>query len=133
VRAPAFFGAGHLPAVLFVVEAEQVQEAVQHQDFDLALDAVTELPRLPARAPEGDGKIAEMFGGGGGWKGKHVGGIIQTAELVIQAAQLDVAGDEATERLSLGDLPLKAERETFDGAAAEVGWRAAKNDGTTFG
>ena len=74
-----------------------------------------------------------MGSGRNGGKRKHVGGVIQSAELPIQAAQLGIAGDEAIERLSLGDLFLEAAGEAFHGAAAEIGWRAAESYGTAVG
>jgi hypothetical protein len=149
-RAPALFRARHLSAVGLMVETEKVQHAVQHQDFDFVFDVVAELARLGPGAAQGDGEIAQAGDGrsGGGmtdawaggrsgrWNGgkrKHVGGVIQTAKFAIQAAQFGIAGDEAIERLALGNFFLQAAGEKLHRAPAKIGWRAAESHGTAIG
>ena len=57
-RTPALLGARHLSAVSFVIEAEQVQQAVQHEDLDFVFDGVAELARLRSCAAQRDSEIA---------------------------------------------------------------------------
>ena len=148
-RAPAFFRARHLSAVGFVVETEQVQHAVQHQDLDFVFYSVAEFARLGPGSAQRNGEIAQTGGGptaawpgglaGGradacsGGEREHVGGVIQTAKFAIQAAQIGVAGDEAIERLPLGNFFLEPAGEEFHRAPAEIGWRAAESHGTAIG
>jgi hypothetical protein len=47
-----------LSAVSFVIEAEQVQQAVQHEDLDFVFDGVAELARLRSCAAQRDSEIA---------------------------------------------------------------------------
>src|ERR1700722_11314330 len=58
-RTPTFFRARHLSAVGLVVEPEQMEHAVQHEDFDFLFDAVAELARLRSCSPQRNGEIAQ--------------------------------------------------------------------------
>jgi hypothetical protein len=56
--APALFGASHPAAVGFVIHAQQVQDAVEHQDLDFLFRLVAEFAGLGAGAGERDGHVA---------------------------------------------------------------------------
>jgi hypothetical protein len=116
-----------------MVEAEQVQHAMQHEDLDLVFNVVAEFARLRPGPAERNGQIAQVERGPAGGERKHVGGVIQAAEFAIQAAQFGIAGDEAIEGLPVGDFFLQDAGEILHGAAAEIGWRAAENYGTAVG
>ena len=58
-RAPALFGARHAPAVGFMVHAQQMQHAMEHQDLDFLFGSVAEFARLRAGAGERNGEIAK--------------------------------------------------------------------------
>jgi len=55
---PALFGASHPAAVAFVIHAQQVEDAVEHQDADFLLGRVAEFAGLGAGAGKGNGDIA---------------------------------------------------------------------------
>jgi hypothetical protein len=57
-RAPAAFAAGHAAAVGFVVHAQQVEQAVEHEDPHFVLELMAELAGLGARTGQGDGEVA---------------------------------------------------------------------------
>jgi len=63
---PALFGARHAAAVGGMIHAQQVQQAVQHEDLDLLPGVVAEGAGLGAGAGEGDGDVAEMGARGRG-------------------------------------------------------------------
>ena len=79
-RAPFIFGPRHLAAVLFMIHAEQMQDAVQHQNLDLLSDAVAVLGRLPAGLLERDRDVAQETESLPGRKRQHVGGVVLAGE-----------------------------------------------------
>ncbi len=95
--APFVFGARHLAAVLFVIHAQQVQYAMQHQNLDLLTDAVAVLGRLALGVLEGDRNVAQEAERLSGRERQHVGGIILLAKVAVQPAQLRIARDQASE------------------------------------
>src|SRR5471030_1351178 len=107
--APALFGASHPAAVGFVIHAQQVQDAVEHQDPDFLLGLVAEFAGLGAGARKRDGDIAKQaFTGKAGREAyptgerEHVRGVILAAEIAVQTAQFGVARDQAIESPPLG-------------------------------
>ena len=79
---------------------------MQHQDLDFVFRAVAEFARLGPGAAQRNSQVAQVGRRRSGRERQDVGGVIQTAELAIQTAQIGVAGNEAIERLSLGDFFL---------------------------
>ena len=59
-HAPALLRARHPAAVGFMIHAQQVQHAVQHQDADFLLGRVAELAGLRARTIDGDRDVAQQ-------------------------------------------------------------------------
>jgi hypothetical protein len=117
--APAGFGALHLAAVRFVVHAQQVEEAVQHQDADFVFKRVAECGCLSPGLGGGDGHFAE---GWGRWlcrKREDIGRVVFAEEIAVEAPQIAVAGDEACERAILGNFAAQSSGEAFQAAAVQ--------------
>jgi hypothetical protein len=104
----------HPALVGLMVVAEEVEEAVEHEDGDFGFGVVAEVAGLGGGAVDGDGEVAEVAGGIRGWEGEDVGGLVEPAEVAVEAAEIVVGGDEDAEgaaaRTRLRSRPLGVER-----------------------
>jgi len=131
--APAGFGAPHLPAVGFVIHAQQVEETVQHQDADFVFERVAEGGGLRAGAGGGDRDFAERAlearpGGLSHGERKDVGGIVLAQEVAVQAAECGIAGDKTGETGTLSDFAAQSSGEAFQVAAVQFRRRPAEQN-----
>ena len=135
-----------------MVHAQQVQNAVQHQDAKLALGIVAELAGLGAGTVEGDGNVAEVvgrrkglphrgnrsltfaapIGQGTAREGKDVGGVIFSAKFTVQAAQFRVAGHQAIEAAAAAYLALQSPREPHQGKRTHSRRNTPERNRTAF-
>ena len=106
---------------------------MQHENLNFLFDIMTEFARLRSGPSQGNGEIAQVRGGRCGRKREHVGGGIEAAKFAIQAAQLGVAGNQATKWLPFSNFALQAAGETLRGSATEFRRRAAEGYGTAIG
>lgn len=92
---------------------------MEHEQADLLIEAMPELPGLRSRAMAGDGEIAEGFALGG--KGKYIGSVVFAKVFEIQAAELRIARDAAMELAAGGYTFLKDLSEGFEVFAMDPG------------
>ena len=97
--------AGHQAGVGFVVVAGEVEQAVENQHLDLGGEGMALFEGLTERGGDRDGQVAGDFFGANaiGGEGKHVGGLVFTAELAVEAADGEVGGELH------GDFALEAD------------------------
>jgi hypothetical protein len=88
---------------MFVVQAEKVQEAVEHEDFQFGFEGVTEFFGLGGSALMGDGEVAERFRCERGER-EDVGGAFLAEESGVEPLEFGVGGDAAMEVAAGGDL-----------------------------
>ena len=90
------FAGGHLAGVGLVVEAGEVEQAVEEQDADLDVEGVAEGGGLAGGSVERDGKVAgmdcELSRGRG--EAEDVGGFVLAAVGAVEALERGVAGEE---------------------------------------
>lgn len=101
MQTPLAFGARHLTAVGFMVEADQVKEAMKHQHAQLIEATMPECKGLEVGAFYGNGEITERTGFSGRER-KNISGVIVTEELVVELAKRPVVGYKAGERTAFG-------------------------------
>jgi hypothetical protein len=122
---PSLFGASHPAAVAFVIHAQQVQDAVKHQDLDFLLGPVAEFAGLGAGAGKRDGDIAQWGAGcrgpdagglglGNRRERQNVRGVVLAAKNSVQAAQFGVARDQAIEGTAVSHFRLEFPREPLN-------------------
>jgi hypothetical protein len=114
-----------------MIHAQQVQQAMQHENPDLLQGAVAEGPSLGAGAWKGDGDVSKKGARGG--ERQHVGGVIVAQKLKVQAAQFGIARDQAVEGAAMGHFHLEAAGESLDEPAAEIRRDAPERNGTALG
>ena len=61
---------------------------MQHENLNFLFDIMTEFARLRSGAPQGNGEVTQVGGGGCSGKGEHVSGVIEAAKFAIQAAMV---------------------------------------------
>ena len=94
------FARGHLARVGLVVEACEVEEAVEEEDAEFGLKRVTEAGGLSSGGFEGDGEVAGVLVGGGkaglgrGGEAENVGGHVFSAIGAIETLQLGIGGEQ---------------------------------------
>ena len=84
-----------------MVVAEEVEEAVEDQDFDFGRDVVAETGGLFEGAISGDGHFAELGFAG---EAEDVGGVVVLEEGEVEALEFVIVGDENGEGLAGGDF-----------------------------
>jgi hypothetical protein len=109
------FAAGHPACVGFVVVAGQVKQAMEHQNFDFDCNGVALLGGLAEGRGHADGEVArdfllpldQRFGG----EREDVGGLVEAAELAVQASdgfvRCEEDGDVAMESNGVPRLTKK--------------------------
>ena len=85
--------------------AEEMEEAVEHQDFDFGGDVVAEAGGLFEGTVGGDGHFAE-FGFAG--EAEDIGGVIVLEEGQIKPVEFLVVRDQNGERLTCGEFGREA-------------------------
>jgi len=85
----------HFSAVLLMVVADQMQDAMQHEDSDLNHRRVAKLASLGGRPLDRNRQLPGCAARGSGRKGKHVGRVIVSPELKVQGAKALVICQQA--------------------------------------
>jgi hypothetical protein len=101
---PFIFGSRHPAAVFFVIHAQQVKYAVEHQNLDLCADWVAVLRGLALGVLKRDRNVANEPQSSPRWKRQHVCGVIVLEKIPVQPAQLGIARYQAGKRPSAGHL-----------------------------
>src|ERR1700685_523146 len=109
-RAPLVFSSRHLTAVALVIHPEQMQNAMQHQDFDLAADRMPILGGLAFGMLERNRDIAEGTERLPGRKRQYVGSVVSLPKIAVQTPQLRLQTFGKRERLPPRKGPRKARR-----------------------
>jgi len=101
-----------------VVEAGEVEEAVEEEDAEFGFERVVEVRGLAGGGIERDGEVAGMLVSGGeaghglGGEAEDVGGLVLATEGAIEAFELGVGGEE--------DVDVAPESESGAGAVKEA-------------
>ena len=106
-----------------VVEAGQMEETVEEEDFDLGGDGVAICRGLAGCGFKGDGEISGVLVGEG-WgcgEAEDVGGLVLAAEVAVEAAEGVVGGEKDIDvALEAGGEARSAE-EGCQGSSGECG------------
>jgi hypothetical protein len=115
---PAFF-AGHLAIIALVIEARQMQDAVQRQNFHLVCHRMTQAPGvLP-----GNVRRDRYFPGNAfalsscrrrGGKRQYVRGFVCSPESLVQRPQLGTAGDQDIHRATQPNRAPRPQYKSFE-------------------
>jgi hypothetical protein len=90
------FAARHLAGVGLVVVASQMEQAMEHEYFDLGGEGMSLFDGLTEGGGNADGEVAgEVFSAdASGGEGENVGGLVFAAKLTIEAANGGVGGEQ---------------------------------------
>jgi len=85
----------HFPAVLLMVVADQMEDAMQHEDSYLDQHRVAKLASLGRRPLDRNRQLPGCAARGSGRKCEHVGRVIVSPELEVQCAKVLVIRQQA--------------------------------------
>ncbi len=83
----------HLALVRLVIETQDVKEAVQGQDLELAVERVRETLRVAARGFDADDHIAETHVRALARERQHVGRLVLEPKVAIEPSQQGIPGE----------------------------------------
>lgn len=93
MKTPLAFGTRHLSAIGFVIEANEMKQAVQHQDANLIHQRVAKLTGLHFGALNRDREVADRFFAIG-WERKDIGCVVVVTKLPVEPLEGAVVRDE---------------------------------------
>ena len=116
-----------------MIEADQVQNAMEHENPNFVAHRVPEFLCLSAGPIDRNGHFTQIFRRLRVlWERKHVGGGIVSAELPVQTSEFIITSDQAAEGAALSQIALQAACEGQQFTPAKTASGSTKQDGSTF-
>lgn len=125
---PFFLCTRHCSAILFVIHPQKVKHTMKHEDLNFFEQAVAEIGRLRRGTVDRNGDFPRESACSSRGKRKHVGRIIVTQKLAVQAPEFAVIGNQTFKTSAAGHGGKQAFGKGAQLRSRQTGTGAAKRD-----